>query len=201
MAQTHGKSTRFGNSINNQSLRFTTMFVCIDHCSCVTLAGSHGCRRGSRCVVDWRHILCAADAVLPLGPSSSKRFKYSAFVSKDIRSSNLVVACFHVCPGLLLAIHSPPLTSTVPSRARLRVAGEVMPACRGSLTAFPHRSSPRFTLRCAVTEPPVLLQVIVAGEQVITAAMNLSSLVLAVESEDDGQDCESHHHNVRALTL
>ncbi len=62
---------------------FTTMFVCINHGSSVTLAGGHCCRCGSGCVVGWRHVLFAADSVLPSDA------KYCGFISKDIRSSRL----------------------------------------------------------------------------------------------------------------
>ncbi len=48
----------------------------------------------------------------------------------------------------------------------------------------------------AVAEPPVLRQVIGGGEQVIAAAMQaedeMSEGLWAVDSEDDGHDCESH---------
>jgi hypothetical protein len=93
------------------------MFVCLDHCCwCMTLAGGHSCRCGSGCMVDWRHVLCAADAVLPLRPPSSQRCKIQARTSDQADYGRR----WQPASSRFAARHPHPiLISAVPPRAHL----------------------------------------------------------------------------------
>ena len=101
------------------------MFVCMIIVG-VTVAGDHSGRCGSGSVVDGVMFFVLLAQFFPWDHPLPSNAKCSAFVSRDIRSSILVVVCTQSRPGLLLAIHSTPLISAVPPRARLCFTGEAM---------------------------------------------------------------------------
>jgi len=126
-------------------------------------------------------------------PSAAKD---SAFVSKDIRSSIVVVACTS-----LVQVCCSPSTAHLLSLQFLheRVFVSQQKRCTVSdLQAM--LSMPWFldVVHLMISRrAPVLRQVIVGGERVITAAMQaaeeLSEGLWTVDSEDGSQDCKSHH--------